>query len=221
MNRGAARASLDAYLEKALIPTLNKKGVKRVGVFTEMGNPEPVIVYLLIAYPSAITAMNMRAVLEADPEFTALASAYNSLSPDKEVYSRYEASLLRAFDTIRKHELPKHIEGKAGRVFELRTYEGYSEDAVRRKILMFNKEELPLFYKVGLHPIFFGEGMAGKDLPSLTYMLGFSDMAEREANWKTFIDHPEWKRMSVLPEYENSVSRIVRKFLLPTGYSQM
>ena len=42
--------------------------------------------------------------------------------------------------------LPKLIKPKEGsKLFELRTYEGYSEDAVRRKVKMFNEEEFAIF----------------------------------------------------------------------------
>ena len=33
---GAATAALDAYLEKALLPALDRRGIKSVGVFTEL-----------------------------------------------------------------------------------------------------------------------------------------------------------------------------------------
>jgi len=86
---------------------------------------------------------------------------------------------------------------------------------------MFNDDELPIFYETGLDPVFFGETLIGQHLPQLTYMLTFRDMEERDANWKKFIDHPEWKRVSGLPKYANSVSNIHRVFLEPTPYSQV
>jgi len=65
------------------------------------------------------------------------------------------------------------------------------------------------------------EAIAGKDLPYLTYMLTFKDMEEREANWKTFIDHPEWKKLSAMTEFKDTVSKIHRTFLEPLGISQI
>ena len=107
------------------------------------------------------------------------------------------------------------------RLLELRIYESFDEDAARRKITMFNKDELPIFDETGLHTVFFGETLIGEKLPQLTYMLVFNDMAERDRNWQAFIDHPEWKRISQLPEYANSVSQVNRIFLVPTDYSQV
>jgi len=107
------------------------------------------------------------------------------------------------------------------RIFEIRTYEGYSEDAVRRKVKMFNADELPIFYKVKLNPVFFGKVIAGEHMPCLTYMLTFKDMAERDANWKAFSADSDWKRISAAPEYANTVSNIIRVFLEPVAYSQV
>jgi hypothetical protein len=110
---------------------------------------------------------------------------------------------------------------KGSQLFELRTYEGYSEDAVRRKVKMFNKEEFSIFEATGLHSVFFGEQVSGPLMPALTYMLSFSSMEERDANWDKFRVHPDWKRVSALPEYANSVSDIKRTFLTPLEYSQL
>ncbi|HKI87831.1 MAG TPA: NIPSNAP family protein, partial [Draconibacterium sp.] len=99
--------------------------------------------------------------------------------------------------------------------------ESYNEDAGRRKIKMFNSEELPLFKKVGLHPVFFGQILAGQFMPALTYMLWFKDMEERDANWAKFSSSDEWNTMKNKPEYANTVSLVKRKFLTPADFSQL
>jgi hypothetical protein len=118
--------------------------------------------------------------------------------------------------------LPKMIVPESGpRIFEVRTYEGYSEDAVARKIKMFNNEEFTIFNRVKLNPVFFGEIIAGPNLPALTYMVTFKNMEERDKAWKAFGPDPDWQRVSKLPEYANSVSRIFKTFLEPLPYSQV
>jgi hypothetical protein len=86
---------------------------------------------------------------------------------------------------------------------------------------MFNKEEFSIFEATGLHSVFFGEQVSGPLMPALTYMLSFSSMEERNANWDKFRVHPEWKRVSGLAEYAHSVSDIKRTFLKPLSYSQL
>jgi len=214
---GGNRGALNTYLEEGLIPALNRNGVDRVGVFEEVGLATPTKIYLLIPYPSMETFLTMPRQLEADREFSKAQNDYDKLPPEQQVYNRYDTWLFEAFDALPQMEFPE----QENSLFELRTYEGYSEDAVRRKVKMFNEEELPVFYKTGLHPVFFGKMLVGPDMPALTYMLHFKDIEERDANWEKFRMDPDWKRMSQLPEYANTVSNINRVFLKPLEYSQV
>jgi hypothetical protein len=86
---------------------------------------------------------------------------------------------------------------------------------------MFNNEEIPVFLKVGLMPVFFGKIMAGQYMPALMYMLGFKDMAERDAAWGRFSENEDWIVMRDKPEYADTVSNIQRVFLTPASYSQV
>jgi len=210
-------ADLDNYLKNALIPALNKLGVKQIGVFKETSKTEPAKIYAIIPYPSWQEFQSIQEKLNSDKDFLKNSSVYNAILPEKMPFSRISSSLLMAFD-----RLPNIIAPESGsRIFELRTYEGQNEDAMKRKVSMFNKEEIDLFYKVGLKPVYFGEMIAGSNMPCLSYMLVFKDMEEREAIWAKFIAHPEWKVMSQLPQYANSVSNIIRIFLEPLPYSQI
>jgi hypothetical protein len=207
---GGDQQILIDYLKNLLQPTLKRVGANHFMLFNELGNSNPTKLWVIISYPNSqiyIDAQN----LDADPQYTKAVSGYNALSQDDRVYNRFTSSLLLAFDGMPNMLDP--INGAS--LFELRTYEGYSEDAVRRKINMFNKEEIDLFFKTNLHPVFFGEMIIGPHRPCLTYMLNFKDMEEHDASWKTFVDHPEWKVMSAKKEYANSVSNIRKVFLKP------
>lgn len=175
---GSGQAGLHQYLEKALIPALNKQGVKTVGAFRELGKSEPAKIYLLFAYPSFEQYFSIRENLKKDAAFLEAGQAYDKITPDKAVYTRMNTSLLIAFDGL--PIMKKPADGQ--RIFELRTYEGYNEDAVKRKIKMFNDEEFPIFNKTGLNSVFFGEKIAGANCPCLTYMLWFRNMEERDKN---------------------------------------
>ena len=206
---GNAKLLLD-YLKNALHPALKRAGINQFMLFNELGNSDPKKIYALISYPNAniyLQAQN----LESDATFVKAAMDYTAIPVEKPIFNRFSSWLLLAFDGMPKMMEP--VEGAS--LYELRTYEGYSDDAVRRKIKMFNVEEIPLFLKVGLHPVFFGEMIAGPHRPCLTYMLNFKDMAEHDENWKKFITHPEWDKMKVKEEYANSVSNIRKVFLKP------
>ena len=214
-NRGTG--ALSKYLKEALIPALNRYGCSNVGVFTEMGLSTPPKLYLLIPYKSMDHYAGVSEFLSSDETYRTAQMDYDKIPVDGKIYDRYDTWTMRAFKGIPEMRIPEQKE----RIFELRTYEGYSEDAVRRKVKMFNNGELPIFDKTGLHSVFFGHLLSGPAMPALTYMLTFKDMEERDANWKKFIDHPEWKAMSGMKEYANTVSNIIRVFLVPMDISQV
>ena len=206
----ANRGLLENYLTQTLRPALEENGLSNFTLMEEIGMSDPASIYALMSYPT--TDSYMKALtLDSDPAFLARTAEYSKIGPDQALYNRYASSLLLAFTGMPQM---KGLTADSG-LLELRTYEGYSEDAVRRKIAMFNEGEIDLFLETGLHPVFFGEMVAGPYRPCLTYMLQFRDMEERDTNWKQFIDHPGWKAMSGMEEYANTVSNIRRTFLRP------
>jgi len=216
LNGGGEKNTLRSYLTGALLPLFQKMGIQ-LGAFEELDKEDPPKVYTLFAYPSADVYFKLQKELVSNAEYQAAAKSYFELPAAKPVFERYETYLMEAFDGIPKLKLPEKGRG----LFELRTYESYNEDAARRKVAMFNNEELPLFDKVGLHPVFFGKILAGKFMPALMYMLWFTDMNERDANWGKFGGSSEWKEMSGKPIYADTVSKVRKKFLVPTDYSQI
>jgi len=208
---------LNNYFSNALIPALNRMGSKNVGVFTELSKSEPAKVYVLIPYRSFEDYGKTILALKSDKAFADASAEYRGIPVDQAVYERYDSSLMLAFDGVPNVVIPE----KNQRLFELRIYEGYGEDAVTRKVKMFNEGELDIFRRVKVNPVFYGENISGKGLPCLTYMSAYESMEARDAAWKDFIDHPDWKRMSKMPEYANTVSKIHRIFLEPAAYSQI
>ena len=208
---------LHEYFSKVLIPALNRHGVKNIGVFETLGDPIPKLVYLFIPYDDVYHYGNVLKKLSRDKVYLNSRKFYDSVPQSNKVYNRYNVSFLTAIDGLPKLIKPK----RKSNVFELRIYEGYSEDAVKRKIEMFNKEELKIFDDTGLYSVFFGEQISGPLMPSLTYMLAFESIQERNANWKKFSADPNWKRISKLDKYSNTVSDIKRTFLIPLNYSQL
>ena len=207
---GGNQKLLIDYLYKVFQPALKRIGVNHFMIFEELGNSNPTKLRVLISFPNISVYLRAQDLF-SDSNYAIEAEEYHNLSPEQAIYNRFSSSLLLAFDGM-----PKIIDSVEGAsLYELRTYEGFSEDAVKRKIKMFNKEEIQLFLKTNLHPVFFGEMLAGPYRPCLTYMLNFKDMEEHDSSWKNFINHPEWKVMSTKEEYANTVSNIRKVFLKP------
>jgi|SRR5680860_77658 len=207
---GSDQQLLKDYLNNVLGPSLQRLGTNHFMLFGELGNSDPTNIWVLISYPNANVFLKAQNLHE-DPGYSKAAAEYDALTLDRTLYNRFTSSLLLAFDGMPKMMTP--IEGAS--IFELRTYEGYSEDATRRKINMFNEGEIDIFLETGLHPLFFGEMIIGPYRPCLTYMINFKDMAEHDANWKKFGSHPDWKAMNAKEKYANSVSNIRKIFLKP------
>jgi hypothetical protein len=211
---GNAKNKLEQYIKDALIPFLKKRNVK-LCAFNEYSLEEPAKLYILLAYPDQPAYFSAQAEMMTDEAYLKAADSYYKIAAADAVYTRYETFLLDAFDALPSLSVPAEKKG----LFELRIYESANEDAGRRKILMFNSEEIALFLKVGLQPVFFGKILAGEYMPALIYMVGFKDMAERDATWGKFGSSDEWKKMSSKPEFADTVSNIHKIFLTPTEYS--
>ena len=210
---------IDGYFRDALIPALNRAGVKPVGVFYETPAPEAPVAFLLIPYQSLDQMASAKVGLEADAEYQKAAAEYLAIPATDPVYDRIESSLLQAFETMPKLEAP----AKKGKLFNLRIYESHNEAAGQKKIEMFNKGEIAIFRRTGLTPVLFGEAVVGTRIPNLTYLLAFDDDAARTDAWNRFRTDPEWLKLKAIPEYEDKriVSKITNKLLTPTEYSQI
>ena len=221
---------LDAYLRDALIPALNRLGIKQVGAFHEIPVPPPAgqaappfvpATHLLITYPNLElnTLGRISQSLENDADYQKAAAGYFAIPATEAVYDRIESSLLSAFSTMPRLEAPE----KRGRLFNLRVYESHSEAAGLKKIEMFNKGEIDIFRRVGLTPVLFGQAIVGPRMPNLTYLLAFDDEAGRLAAWNKFRSDAEWQKLKAIPEYEDKriVSRITNKLMTPADYSQI
>lgn len=227
----ASRGLLDRYLEKAFLPALNRQGVANVGVFTELkvnkdtGTSEPLSdspVWLLIPHQSFASFLTASACLNADPAVQQAGRDYLEVDKDHAAFTRIDSWLLHAFASMPRMELPEFsIQRAPGRIFELRSYESYSESKALQKIAMFNEGETALMRKLGMAPLFFGQAVAGRDLPHLTYITSARDLATHLANWRKFVSDPEWAVMRDDPKWANTVSKNTPHFLVPTPYSQI
>lgn len=219
---GAPHSLLDGYLERALIPALNRRGIRSVGVFTEPDAPDGAAVWVLIPHRSLASVQAVTASINTDPAVLAAGADYLS-SPTKEnpAFDRVDSWLHLSFAGLPRLAVPALARERKARVFELRIYESFSELTALKKVEMFNAGEIEVMQQVGLSPVFYGQALAGRDLPHLSYMLCSPDRATHDRNWKAFLDHPVWKRLLADPQYANTVSKITSRFLVPTAYSQI
>ena len=214
------KAVLDKYLSEAALPAFNRLGIQPVGVFYPNEGLSPI--YVLLPHKTFVSFASLAQKLGEDKEYLAKGVDFLNAPADKPAYKSVEVQLLAPFQGMLQIETPINA---PGRIFQLRTYESPSEKAGLKKIEMFNTYEIGIFRKVGLHPVFFGQTLAGTKMPNLTYMLGFKDRQESDDNWKKFGADPDWQKLKAMPEYMDK--EVIRKngitnlYLKPAGYSQI
>jgi hypothetical protein len=209
------------YLSGSYLPAARRAGVKISGFFSPViGERSPFI--LSLAVHASLAAMETAAAhLAEDKEFQKGWDAYNIVG--EPAYSSMDTVLLRAFEGIPELIAPPTDAKRAARTFEMRTYESTNEKASRRKIKMFEDGEAGIFRRLGMSPVFFGQGVFGRNLPSLTYMLAFDDLASRESLWKTFGADAAWRKLRAQPGLSDAeiVSNISNSILRPLAFSDI
>ncbi len=212
------------YLAEGLVPALNRLGVNRIGVFTEIEgeNKNPThSVYTLIPYTSVDQFLGQRPALASDQAYQKAAAAHLARPKDSPAYTRINSRLLLAFAGMPVIEQQPYSLERTARIFELRIYQSHNEDTAARKVEMFNSGEIQLMRDVEMAPVFYGETLVGDNVPCLTYMLSASDMDSHRAHWKAFINSPVWKKMKEIERYKGTVSHIDNWFLEPAACSQL
>ena len=222
-SRGHAERFND-FLENAAIPALNRHGVNPVGVFNvKYGENIPhKAIYILLPFNSLEQWSTMKLQLAADQQFNAAGADVLNAVIDNPAYLRTECNLMHAFKDIPQVVVPPQKKEGKNRIFEMRTYESHSVKAALQKIHMFNEGgEIEVFRQTGLNPVFFGETLAGSQMPNLTYLLCHDNLEERDKNWQKFGSHPDWLRLKEMERYKDTVSNISDIILTPTSYSQL
>jgi hypothetical protein len=219
LRRGPKQKLFDDFYREAAIPAMNRHGIASVGVFSLMSGPDSPTMYVLLTHKSIESFATANDRVRADSDYQKAGAEFINAAASDPSYVRVESSLMAAFESIPKLEVPE----KKPRIFELRTYENHSKKANKKKIEMFNIGEIAIFRRAGLQPVFFGETLIGTKLPNLTYMLTFENMAAHDKNWGVFGSDPEWKKLSSTPGYTDPeiVTNISNLFLRPTSYSQI
>ena len=206
------------YLEKGWAPALKRSGATVVGAFNSVVGEGSPFTLLVSEYPDIATweAANTKAVADTD-----LQKIRDEYYKGPLGYVRMEVKLLRGFPGFPAVQVPEPKGDGRSRLYEIRTYESNSPITLARKIRMFDEGEHALFAKVGMTNVFFGQTIAGPNMPNLTYMVGYDDMAHREKVWTAFVGHPEWKKMLAQPGVSDAeiVSNISNSFVRPLNWS--
>jgi hypothetical protein len=81
------------------------------------------------------------------------------------------------------------------RIFELRVYHSPTWTQLGALHERFAGPEIKIFHRVGIHPILYGSTIIGPNMPNLTYLIPFDNLAAREKAWEAFGADPEWQKV--------------------------
>ena len=215
-------ASIDAYLKDAYIPALHRAGIPVVGVFkpVEADTAFGKLIYVLIPFKTIDQFMQLPGLLQKDKLYSDAGKAFLDAPFNEPAYKRYESIFLKAFLNFPQFVAPKFSTSPSERIYELRSYESATDAKAVKKIEMFNQGgEIDIFKKLEFNAVFWGEVLLGSHMPNLMYMTTFSDMKSHDDHWKAFGATDEWKKLSGMEEYKNTVSKAKPYLLHPTSYS--
>jgi hypothetical protein len=106
-------------------------------------------------------------------------------------------------------------------IHELRIYEA-APGKLPALHARFTEHTLRLFERHGITPVGFWTTYVGPSSTTLTYLLAWSDLGERQRRWDAFMADPEWIAARSESERDGPLTqRIESQFLLPTPYSPM
>lgn len=220
MRSGKQTERTTDYLRRGWLPAAQRAGVGPLGFFNSLVAPDSPFVLTLTSFPSLSAVSDLARKLAADKEFQSVLDDYNSTTGELS-YLRMESSLLVAFPSMPAVAVPPRKEGQAARIFEIRTYESPNDKTLQRKVKMFGDGEIEAFRRSGMLPVFFGTTIYGRNLPNLTYMLAYDDLAAREKTWSAFGKDPGWQKLRATPGLSDPeiVSNISNAILRPLAFS--
>lgn len=219
----AAEAKLDNYLEKALIPALQRQGLGPIGVFDQATPAEDGSIQVMVLIPgkSVEQVTSASAKLAKDEVHQRDAADYLNTPAKQPLVKRIRSELLMSFDCWPQVTVPKQKSDNKLRLFELRIYESPTEHLGELKVEMFNSGEVPIFLDCGIAPVFMGQALVGDLRPNLTYMTVYDNNEIRNQSWDKFRQHKDWKVLSGVQKYAGTVNKIHKSDWTPKSYSQL
>ena len=215
---------IDAYLKNIYLPHLHQQGINNVGVFEPITNDTATDKTIMMWIP--LTSLDQLDRLDQQKEavdplkensLLSLVTSNGTLP-----YNRLETSISKSFKHQPQFQKSITFQKSPENIYEFRSYESVDESMFLKKVHMFNEgKEIELFKSLNFNALFYSKVIAGDRMPNLIYITRFSNIADREAHWKTFTNDPQWNQMSNLSIYLNTVSKADIVLMRAKPYSDL
>src|SRR3977135_1854405 len=145
LNSGPQRKLCDDFFRDALVPTLNRLAISPIGVFDLSIGPETPSIYVLMPGLSAELLATVETRLGPDAEYGEAGGAFLNAPAKEAPCDGMESSFLQAFEKWPKIVPPAATAARGPRVFELRIYEGATDQDHRRQVEMMQSGGAAIF----------------------------------------------------------------------------
>lgn len=201
------------FIEASYLPGLHQLGYTNIGIFEELPKADTKVpdLYILNTIP------DLKELAHLDEQLMSSGTWNTNPLPQ---YQRVNTTLMRAFEDMPNLK-PSPLTGdRSQRIYELRSYESSNTERYLNKVDMFNAGgEITLFEDLGFNAVFYGEVLAGSQMPNLMYMTTFENKEKRDQLWDEFFASAKWEELKTNPFYKGNVSKADIIFLRPTAYS--
>jgi hypothetical protein len=187
---GTQPGRFDEYVTKGALPALGKAHNGPKIILTALAAPHMPQAAVIMGFQSIDELWAVREKITADAE---LANALESWESNPEQpYEYFSTSLLEATPYC-----PEVVQEprKSPRIFELRTYHSPTWRQLKALHERFAESEIKIFHRVGVNPILYTSTILGPNMPNLTYVIPFENLAAREKAWDAFGADPEWVKV--------------------------
>jgi hypothetical protein len=151
--------------------------------------PQVPQVVMILGFRSIAEFWSVRAKLNEDKE---LEKAFEAWQSGPEPPFEQQTNALLEATGYSPEVVPLDPPPTTPRIFELRVYRSPSYQHLKAVHERFAGPEIKIFHKVGVNPILYTSTVIGPNMPNLTYLIPFENLAAREKAWNAFAADPEW-----------------------------
>jgi hypothetical protein len=192
LKAGTQPARFHEYMSKSALPALSKVHNGPKLVLEALITPHSPQTAVILGFQSVQEFWSVRAKLNEDKE---LEKAFEDWQTGPEPPFEQQRNVILEATGFSPEAVPLDPPPKTPRLFELRVYHSPTYRQLNALQERFAGPEIRIFHRVGVHPILYGTTVIGPNMPNLTYVIPFEDLAAREKAWNAFGADAEWAKV--------------------------
>lgn len=218
LRHGTQLGRMHDYLSQFALPALSKvHSGPKIALEALVATHMPQVA-MVIGFESTEEMWQLREKLNDDQE---LRKAFEAWQNGPEPPFEQQTNVLLEATAYSPEVVAPDPPPKTPRIFELRVYHSPTWQQLQALHDRFAGPEIRIFHRVGVHPILYTSTWIGPNMPNLTYLIPFDDLAAREKAWNAFAADPEWVkvRKESIDQHGQVVSVIQISLYRATPYS--